>query len=201
MSDAAADEEADMAVSAMEPPARRRRIASLPPLQLCDFPVGCQVLTPRQNLDDGRHVSYFTVLSHKGGKLQVDIPGEQPFLLTLDYLRRTSEKHGEPMRKGQPALPASQPYDQSTTTAGHPSASALAPAFDASATIGDSETLARDTLHHRGRWRLEPGLTLDDDSSGEDDGHPLHTPILNGGAASSSATPLDENVRSTGWAA
>jgi hypothetical protein len=61
-------------------------------------------------------------------------------------------------------------------------------------------TLARDMVH-RGRRRLEPGLTLNDDSSGEDDGYPLHTPILNGGAASSSATPLDENVRSTGWAA
>jgi hypothetical protein len=62
-------------------------------------------------------------------------------------------------------------------------------------------TLARDMLHHRGRRRLEPGLTLNDDSSGEDDGYPLHTPILNGAVASSSATPLDKNVRSTGWAA
>jgi len=53
----------------------------------------------------------------------------------------------------------------------------------------------------KGFRRLEPGLTLDDDSSDEDDGHPLHTPILNGRAASSSATPLDETVRSTGWAA
>jgi hypothetical protein len=90
--------------SAVEPPARRRRIASLPPLQLCDFPVGCQVLTPRQNLDDGRTVSYCTVLSHKAGQLHVDIPGEKPFSLSLDYLRRTSEKHGKPMRKDQPTI-------------------------------------------------------------------------------------------------
>ncbi len=47
-------------------------------------------------------------------------------------------------------------------------------------------------LHPRGRFKLEPGLTLDDDSSDEDDGHPLHTPVLNGGEASSGATPLDE---------
>ena len=48
-------------------------------------------------------------------------------------------------------------------------------------------------LHLRGQKRLEPGLTLDDESSDEDDGHPLHMPVLNGGAASSSsAIPLDE---------
>ena len=47
-------------------------------------------------------------------------------------------------------------------------------------------------LHLRGQKRLEPGLTLDDESSDEDDGHPLHMPVLNGGTASSSAIPLDE---------
>lgn len=90
---------------------------------------------------------------------------------------------------------------EQSTTAGHPSASDLAPAVNASATTGASGPLARDMLHHLVFRRLEPGLTLDDDSSDEDDGHPLHTSILNGGAASSSATPLDENVRSTGWVA
>ena len=47
-------------------------------------------------------------------------------------------------------------------------------------------------FHHRGLRRLEPGLTLEDDSSDDDDGLPLHTPILNGGAVSSSAMHLEE---------
>ena len=87
-----------------EPPARRRRTAAPPPLQLREFPVGCAVLTPRKEADGTPFVSYCKVLSHKEGQLQVHIPHEQPFLISLDYLRRTAEKHGKPMREEQAAL-------------------------------------------------------------------------------------------------
>ena len=117
--------------------------------------------------------------------------------------REVKEECPPPSREVKEEFPddTAAEIGEQSTTAGHSSASDLAPAVYASATTGAFGPLPRDMLHHLGFRRLEPGLTLDDDSSGEDDGHPLHTPILNGGAASSSATPLDENVRSTGWAA
>ena len=79
-------------------PTRRRRMAAPSVPQLCDFPVGCEVLTPRKD-GETLYVTYCKVLSHKHGQLQVDIPGEKSFTLSLDYLRRTSEKNGMPMRK------------------------------------------------------------------------------------------------------
>ena len=80
-----------------QPPGSRRRTAAPPKPQLCDFPIGSHVLTPRKDYREA--TSYCQVLSHKEGQLEVDIPKEKPFLLSLDYLRRTSEKNGKPMRK------------------------------------------------------------------------------------------------------